>query len=429
MNSVDRSIAPARSDCQVLVVGAGPTGLVLAGELLAQGITTRVVDKGDGVVPQSRATIIHARALEVLDLMGISGPILERAQVVRGYRFYSDGRSLLQLDLTRNGSRYGGMLCLPQHVTETVLRARVARVGGAIEQGVELLGFSQDDAGVTATVRDRTGTERTITADFLVGCDGAHSRVRHELGLDFEGEAYPQEAWLADVKLDWGRRADEVHFFCRTDGRPLICFPMPGNCWRLAMPAAGRGDRRVPTLEQVQQLVDERAPERVTVSDPAWLASFRTHRRSAGTYRRGRVLLAGDAIHIHSPAGGQGMNTGILDAHNLAWKLALVAAGRSGEWLLDTYGDERRPVAAQVLALAHTFTRLTSVAHPFARALRDAFLPVVFRLPAVSRQAAGRLGQVYVAYPRSRLTGAGLGPGRGGPRPGDRAVEIGRAHV
>jgi 2-polyprenyl-6-methoxyphenol hydroxylase-like FAD-dependent oxidoreductase len=422
MNNLARSSTFAPQDCQVLVVGAGPTGLVLAAELLARGIATRVLDKGDGVVLQSRAGCIHARAMEVFDMLGISERFLERAQVVRGFRFYSDGGSLLDLDLTGNGSRFGCMLFVPQHVTETLLRARIAELGGVIEQGVELLGFQQDQAGVTAMVRDGSGTERTITAGHLVGCDGAHSRVRHELGLDFEGHSYPQDVWLADVRLDWSRSADQVHFFCRSNGRPLICFPMPGHMWRLAMPYAGEGDRRTPSLEEVQQLVDERTPERVTVSDPAWLSTFRTHRRSASRYRRGRVLLAGDAVHIHSPAGGQGMNTGITDAHNLAWKLALVAAGISDEWLLDTYEEERQPVAAQVLALTHTITRLSALTHPIERALRDTLLAAAGRLPGVSRLAASRLGQVNVAYPRTRLTGGRSGPGHS--RPGDRAADV-----
>ncbi|MDQ6900823.1 MAG: FAD-dependent monooxygenase [Candidatus Dormibacteraeota bacterium] len=422
MKSANGYQASADSDCQVLVVGAGPTGLVLAAELLARGIATRIVDKSDGVVLETRAGGIHARTLEVFDLMGLSEQFLERGQVVRRFRFYSDGKSLLNLDLSRSGSRFGFMLDIPQHETEALLRARIAELGGTIEQAVELLTLHQDEAGAAATVQDRAGEMHTITADFLVGCDGAHSRVRQELGLAFQGHPYPQDWLLADVRLSWDRPEDEVHAFFRSDGQPLICFPMRQHVWRLVLPYAGDRDRRLPTLEEIQQLLDLRAPERVIVSNPTWLATFRCHRRSTNAYRRGRVLLAGDAVHIHSPAGGQGMNTGIMDAHNLAWKLALVASDRAAGWLLDTYGEERGPVAAQVLALTHALVRFGSMSHPLTRGLRDTILPAASRLPAIQRRAVRRMSQVQVAYPASRLTRPDAA--WGGPRPGDRAPDI-----
>jgi 2-polyprenyl-6-methoxyphenol hydroxylase-like FAD-dependent oxidoreductase len=412
----------ATPDCQVLVVGAGPTGLVLAADLLARGITTRIIDQGDGVNLETRAVAIHARALEVLDLMGLAGRFVERGQVVHRFCFYTDGRRRLAIDLTRNGTRYGFMLDIPQHDTESLLRARVAELGGVIEQGTELTGLRDGAAGVTATVRDADGRPRVITAGYLAGCDGAHSRVRHELGLPFHGHPYPQDWLLADVRLDWARAEDEVHAFFRSDGVPLVCFPMRGHQWRLVLPFAGDRAPGPPDLGEIQRLVDQRAPERVVVSDPTWLASFNCHRRSTDTYRRGHVLLAGDAVHIHTPAGGQGMNTGITDAHNLGWKLALVAAGRAPGQLLDTYGREREPVAAQVLGLTHTLVRFGTMRRPVPRALRDAIVPAAFRLGPVHRRAVRRWTQVNVGYPASSLTRPGRGRGR--PRPGERAPDI-----
>jgi 2-polyprenyl-6-methoxyphenol hydroxylase-like FAD-dependent oxidoreductase len=412
----------SRTDCQVLIVGAGPTGLVLAAELLAKGIRTRIIDKGDGIVLQSRAIAIHARTLEVLDLMGLAERFLDRGQIVRRFRFYSDGRRLLSLDLSNNGSRYGFMLDIAQDDTERLLRARVAELEGVIESGSELESFEAMPAFVAAKVRDSAGDTRLITADYVVGCDGAHSRVRHELGLDFAGHPYPQEWLLADVRLDWSRPEDEVHAFFRADPAPLICFPLRGHRWRLTVPFAGQRDRNTVTLAEMQRLVDQRAPERIVVSDPTWLASFRCHRRSANTYRRGRLLLAGDAVHIHSPAGGQGMNTGMTDAHNLAWKLALVASGRAPDWLLDTYGEERAPVAAGVLGLTHTLVRFGTLRHPLKRALRDAVVPAVSSVPAVQRRATRRWGQLHVSYQPSGLTRPDRYPG--GPRPGDRVPDI-----
>jgi 2-polyprenyl-6-methoxyphenol hydroxylase-like FAD-dependent oxidoreductase len=404
------------------VVGAGPTGLVLACELLARGIRTRIIDKGDGVVMQTRALGIHARTLEVFDMMGLAERFAGHGQVVRRFHMYADGKTLVRLELARNGSAFGFMLDVPQDVTETILRQRVSELGGSVEQGTELSDLSVDPGGVTATVIAPGGAVRAITADYVVGADGAHSRVRSELGLGFRGHPYTQDWLLADVHLDWDRPDDEMHAFFRRDGRPLICMPMREHLWRVIMPYAGERDRRAPTLEEIQRLVGERAPEPVPVSDPAWLATFRCQRRSTHVYRRGRVLLAGDAVHIHSPAGGQGMNTGVMDAHNLAWKLALVASGQAPDGLLDSYGQERGPVAADVLALTHALVKLGTVTHPVQRAARNAIVPVAGRLTPLQRRAVRRIGHIHVAYVPSPLTFPDRN--RTGIRPGRRAPDL-----
>jgi len=405
-------------DCQVLVVGAGPTGLVLAAELLARGIRTRVIDQGDGVALQARAVGIHARTLEVLNTMGLAENFIERGQVVRELRFYSRGRCLTSLQFARCGSRFGYLLDLPQDQTERLLRARVAELGGAIEQRAELTGLIPESGAVTATIRCPAGQIRTITAGYVVGCDGAHSRVRRELGLTFHGHPYPQDWLLADVLLggdlpDGHLREDAIHAFFRPNGLPVIFFPMRGHRWRVTLPFAGDRGEDAPTLAEIQHLTSQRVPRPVTVSDPTWLASFRCHRRSASAYRRGRVLLAGDAVHIHSPAGGQGLNTGILDAHNLGWKLALVASGRAPGTLLDSYGAERRPVAEEVVRLTHALVHYGTLTHPVKRRVRDVVVPVLGRSAAIQRRAARRISQVYVSYPAA------------GPRLPDLAVRAG----
>jgi 2-polyprenyl-6-methoxyphenol hydroxylase-like FAD-dependent oxidoreductase len=416
------AIGASRHDCQVLVAGAGPTGLVLACELLTRGIRARIIDKGDGVVLQTRALGVHARTLEVFDMMGLADRFLDHGQVVRRFHMYTDGRTLVRLDLGRTGSAFGFMLDVPQQVTETILRQRVADLGGTVEDGTELRSLRVDPGGVSATVTGPAGTSGAITADYLVGADGAHSRVRSELGLGFEGHPYAQDWLLADVRLGWDRPDDEMHAFFPHEGRPLICMPMRDHLWRVILPLAGQRDPGAPALEEIRQLVGERAPEPVPVSDPAWLATFQCHRRSTSVYRRGRVLLAGDAVHIHSPAGGQGMNTGIMDAHNLAWKLALVASGRAPEKLLDSYGAERCPVAADVLALTHALVKLGTMTNPVQRAVRNTIVPLAGRLAPVQRRAVRRISHIHVAYPSSPLTYPDRN--RGGVRPGQRVPDL-----
>ncbi len=416
------------ADCQVLVVGAGPTGLTLAVQLLARGIPTRIIDKGDGPALQSRALGIHARTLELLDTMGLADAFIERGHRVSHLRMYAGARRLLNLDLARNGSRYGFVLHLPQRETEALLRARVQELGGTIEQGVELLGVAERGDAVEARLRDGAGHEVDVSAGYLVGCDGAHSRVRHELGLSFDGQPYPQDWLLADVALDGAGSDDAVHAFFSPKGLPVVCIPMGGHRWRAGHGQRGRPRRPGPTFDEIRDLVGQRAPWPVEVSDPAWLASFRCQLRSTTTYRRGRVLLAGDAAHIHSPAGGQGMNTGMMDAGNLAWKLALVAEGRASEGLLDSYGQERVPVASGVLELTDKLVGLLTMRNPLKRAVRDTVVPLITSMPTVQRGAARRLSQMSVAYPAGPLVlhdGERDGhAGRGGPRPGESVPDV-----
>src|SRR4051794_11518905 len=409
------------TDCDVLVVGAGPTGLTLAAQLLARNRPTRIIDRDRGSSRLSRAIGIAPRTLEALDTMGIADRFLDEGHRVRGIGVYTGNRRLVRIDMAHCASAYRFQLHLPQQRTEALLRERLGELGGAVETGVELVDCTDDGDRVTATVRDGTGSERRITARFLVGCDGAHSRVRHLLDVPFRGQPYPWDWLLADAHVDWSGRPDEVHVFARPDGLPLACVPITERLWRLSLPAPGDRGGTPPTLAEIQSLVDERGPGRMVVSDPETLACFRCQLRSTSTYRRGRVLLAGDAAHIHSPAGGQGMNTGMLDATNLGWKLALVVAGRAGDDLLDSYERERAPVATQVLGFTQSLVRFATSARSPGRALRYATLPA-FRLPLVQRRLAGRISQTALGYPDGPLTRGGHVAGL--PEPGRRMPDL-----
>jgi 2-polyprenyl-6-methoxyphenol hydroxylase-like FAD-dependent oxidoreductase len=412
------------SDKQVLVVGAGPTGLLLAGQLARHGTGVRIVDRQTTGCQESRALAIHARTLELLDRIGLAEEFVARGKRVRAFSLWDGRRRLARIDFGALDSAFPFLLDLPQHDTEMILRSHLARLGISVEQGTEVTTLVQRPESVQVTTCSADGCGQTSHVPYVVGCDGAHSTVRRELGMPFEGHGYGQDWLLADVALDWDRSDDEVHVLFNPHGRATVFMPMRDGRWRLILYFADdRPEGAAPTLDEVAELVARRMPGRITVSDASWLAAFRTHRRSAPGYRRGRVLLAGDAVHIHSPAGGQGMNTGLLDADNLAWKLAAVLTDGAPERLLDTYEAERRPVAHGVLGLSHKLVRLSSLTSPWQRALRDAALPLGSRLPRAAARAAGRISQLSVHYRGSPLTE----PPRRRPatalRPGDRAPD------
>jgi len=398
------------TNVQVLVVGAGPAGLTLASELLAQGVNIRIIDQRDGAVTESRALALHARSLELFDAAGIADRMVAAGQPMRRMHMYLDGTELMRLEFRHNRSSFGYGLGIPQRETELILRERVAELGGEVEPRMELLAFEQSDTGVLARVKDAGGAVQSIKAEFMVGCDGAHSRVRNGLGLKFEGRPYPERWLMADGRIDWNTSPDESHAFFRSRGGAMVLLPLPGRQWRVVLPFVGERTPGNPTLEEIQALIDKRAPRKLVLSDPSWLTEFSCQLRLANRYRVGRVLLAGDAAHIHTPAGGQGMNVAIQDAFNLAWKLSLVLSGSSPEWLLDTYEAERRPVAEGVLKLTDGIVTMARITNPVKRLLRDAIVPFASRLPVIQRRATRRTGQLHVSYRSSRLAvGASAG--------------------
>lgn len=409
------------TDLDVLVVGAGPTGLTLAIQLISRGVRTRVIDQDPGLPKLSRAIGIQPRTMETLDMMGVADRLLDIGH--RGLRtsVYVGGRRRVGIDMTYADSEYTFVLHLPQNRTEEVLRSRLAESGGKVEPGIELLGFVQDADMVTATLCDAEGREEEVTASFLVGCDGSHSKVRRVLNVPFEGQPYPFDWLLADTQLDGVGRNDEVHVYWGPGGQPLGLIPIDGRLWRVSAPMPADRGGAPPTLEEIQGLVDARGPGGIVVHDAETLTCFRCQIRSADTYRCDRVFLAGDAVHIHAPTGAQGMNLGINDAANLGWKLAEVVAGRAPGALLDTYGAERRPAARQVMAFTDNMVRFVLETSPVKRALRRVMMPLL-RMPRTQRRMANRMAQLAIAYPDSPITRPGRV--RGLPEPGARMPNI-----
>jgi 2-polyprenyl-6-methoxyphenol hydroxylase-like FAD-dependent oxidoreductase len=405
----------------VLVVGAGPTGLTLACALAAQGVAVRVLDRAPGPAATSRANILHARGVEVLGRVGALGDLQERSLAPVGMTMHARGRALATMRFAPDDRESVQALFVSQAAVEAQLRRRLGELGVEVEWGAVVTGVAQDAGGVTV----ESAGAGPVRAGWLAGCDGAHSTVRGLAGIDFPGVAVVEQFLLADVHADWAmRRSTSAGWFHR-DGM-LLAIPMRGadgssDLWRLMadVPAADERLDAAQIVARFERLLPERAGETsVRIRDAAWTSVFRIHRRLAADYRRGRVLLAGDAAHIHSPIGGQGMNTGIGDAENLGWKLGLVVHGRAGHALLDTYAAERRPLATEVLRTTTTNTRLLVGEGPVARLVRDRLLVPLLGLPAVQRRATRTASQLWVSYRDGPLGGRGRAP-----RPGDRVPD------
>ncbi len=414
---------------EVLVVGAGPVGLVAACELVRRGVRVRIVDKAPALPTTSRALALFPRTLETFALMGGAAPFLEAGRKLEGISLYNEHGLLARLDFGALSTPYPFILSLPQNRTEELLAGQLTALGVEVERGVELIGFAQDEEGVRAVLRhpvSRAGgaAEERVRVAWLLGCDGAHSTVRHLLGAAFEGKQRHEAFALADARVHDALSPEQAHFFFSRQGM-LGVVPFREGYARIIINRPGvtaeeAAKRPDPTLADFQSCARERGAESLRLSDPLWISHFNVSCRMVRAYRHGRVFLAGDAAHIHSPAGGQGMNTGIQDAFNLAWKLALVARGRSSSALLDTYGKERAPVARGVLRFSDGLTRLATTRNTLARRVRDWVLPALFRSRAFSDRAARRMAELDVRYRHGWLS-----EDHGGEplRAGDRAPD------
>jgi 2-polyprenyl-6-methoxyphenol hydroxylase-like FAD-dependent oxidoreductase len=418
-----------RQSGEILVVGAGPVGLTMASELARHDTPCRIVDASSRPVATSRALGIFPRTLEVFENIGVIEAILGAGHKLHGIHISAAGQRLASLNLNDIESPYPFMISLPQSATERILSTHLAQMGGNVERQVELLGFTQDNQGVTATLRHLQGQEETVRTPWLIGCDGAHSTVRHTLSLPFPGARYDETFILADVTLQASLPDDEVSLFFHPDGI-LGLIPFGSGRYRVVadIPPAALRHPDEPTLVEVQTLARTRGPADITLRDPTWLSAFHIARRKVDCFRAGRVFVAGDAAHIHSPVGGQGMNTGIQDATNLAWKLALVNAHHAPQSLLDSYSIEREPVAHDVLTLTDRMTKVATLHNPVAQHIRDLVLPFLAGIEFLQHRMATTLAEVAIDYRHSPIvaqhwSGAFSGLHRTGVVAGDRAPD------
>ena len=410
----------------VLVVGAGPTGLMLAGWLVRHGVKVAVLDAKSGVVPESRALAVHARTLETYDQLGIGEDARARGRVGERINIWVRRQRKAVLDLTRMGegqSPHPYVFVISQNENEQVLYAHLQRHGGEVRWETRLLTLKEEGRRAVATVQGPAGEEK-IAASYVCGCDGASSAVRHALGLAFPGGTYAENFYVADVEAHGGVVPGELNA-CLDYGSFQLVFPMPGeNRARLIgiMPKKGKEVRFEDIREEVTR------PFGIEVTDVKWFSAYKVHHRMASHFRLGRCFLVGDAAHVHSPVGGQGMNTGLMDAANLGWKLAAVIKRGASERLLDTYAEERMPFARR---LVHTtdraFTFITSRA-PWAPFLRVVLLPNLLRLVGrtewIKRVAFRIISQTSISY-RGSWSSRNHAPSSG-VKAGDRLPWVGQ---
>ncbi len=440
--SADPTRVTEPPDVPVLVVGAGPTGLALAAQLRWAGARFRIVDRSLDRAHESRALAVQARTLEVLDAVGVADALVARGKTSTRVVVHLGARPVAAATLGDIGAvdtRYPFVLFVSQAETERILSEHLSAAGVAIERGVELARFEARDRRVDCVLRHPDGREERVSAAYVVGCDGAHSAVRKGAGFSFRGGSYPEDFMLGDVEADGPLEPGAINSFAGAGGAAMF-FPLGAPAtWRvIAMKARepeARRERPAPdeppigplTLEELQAVVAAPTAGAVVVRDPAWLSHFRLHHRQIAHYRRGRVFLAGDAAHIHSPVGAQGMNTGIQDAWNLGWKLALVERSAAGESLLETYEAERWPVGRTLLRYTDrvfsTFTRAMSAGRLASRAREIVLPPLLPRLLESSwlRARAFRfVSELGIHYRHSGAVSEGRPRLRGGPRAGDR---------
>ena len=404
----------------VLVVGAGPVGLTMAAELARYRVPVRIIDQASAPTDKSKALGVWSRTLELLDRAGCAKAFVSAGLKSSGATIRSGSERIAHIRFNSVPSPFQFLLMLPQSETERLMGEQLQTLGITVERSVELTGFDDLGDGVSCALRRADGREETIEASWLIGSDGAHSLVRHKLGMAFEGDTLATNFILADVHVSgFDEPPDELVIVWHEDGA-LVFFPISAGRYRV-IADAGQEPRSEPSLEEVQAVIAKRGLPGVVVSNPVWLATFGVNERKVENYRAGRVFLAGDAAHVHSPAGGQGMNTGMQDAFNLAWKLALVEQGLARPDLLDSYSLERSAVARGILEESGRMTRVATIRSRVLQDIRNFAVHRLLGFTDVQHAMADQLSETTIGYPKSPIN-KGSARGINGPAPGRRII-------
>ncbi|MRH92974.1 NAD(P)-binding protein [Nocardia sp. SYP-A9097] len=376
----------------VAIVGAGPAGLTAGIALADAGVDVLLLDRLAEGANTSRAAVVHARTLEVLEQFGLADEMRENGIVVPHFVMRDGERAIARISFDDLPTKYPYTLMIGQETTEAILLARLEKAGVQVHRPYEVTGLTQDGSGVTLGYTGPDGAG-SVRADYVIGADGMHSKVREATGIGFTGATYQESFVLADVRMSWPDPRDQVGLHLSPEGVTVVA-PLPdeqGDRYRIVATIAEAPEH--PNLADVQAILDARRPaSQVKVHEVLWSSRFRVHHRLADHYRAGRVFLAGDAAHVHSPAGGQGMNTGIQDATLLGTLLARTAQGEPD--LLDTYETTRRPVALGVVTFTDRITRMSTLRPAPARFLRNLLISTATRIPKVRRAIAYRIAEL-----------------------------------
>jgi 2-polyprenyl-6-methoxyphenol hydroxylase-like FAD-dependent oxidoreductase len=397
----------------VIIIGAGPTGLALACQLTRYDVDFVIIDKTEGVTPYSKALGVHARTLEIYEQIGLAQKAVAQGTVTGRVRLLEHGEVLGEVDLSNVGeglSAYPYMLVLEQSRNEQLMYEWLKSHGREALWQTELDTFSQDATTVTAQVKNSSGESQIIEGKYLVGCDGPHSPVRHALGLNFEGSTFERLFYVADVRMDWKFSHDALHG-CLARHGVVAFFPMPGEKrWRIvgAFPEGHEKDEGEVLYEEIEARIKKDAELELDITRVDWFSTYKVHTRHVDRFSSGRCFVAGDAAHIHTPAGGQGMNTGIQDAYNLAWKLALVLKHSAREKILDTYNEERLPNAKRLTATTDRMFNLAAGKDWFIGLIRTTIFPpmakYILSIEAIRKKFFILISQIGIRYRESFLS-------------------------
>lgn len=397
----------------VLISGAGPTGLALACQFIRYGINFVIIEKSEGVTSYSKALGVHARTLEIYEQLGLAQQAVEQGAIARKARMLKDGEVRAELDLSKLGvglTAYPYVLFFEQSKNEQLLYNYLKRNGKTVYWQTELVDFSQTDEKVTAHVKAADGMSQQIETKYLVGCDGPKSPVRHALGLEFGGSTFERIFYVADAQIDWELPHDALQV-CLSKDSLLVFFPLKGeNRYRIVgtFPEEFSKDEGEVLYAEIEQRIQEEAEFALHVHDVEWFSTYKVHSRHVSQFSKGRCFLAGDAAHVHTPVGAQGMNTGIQDGYNLAWKLALVLNGKADKTILETYNQERLENAKHLLQTTDRMFNIAAGSDRLLAFLRTTVLPFIFphliRLNPVKQFLFPLISQIGIHYRHSSLS-------------------------
>lgn len=397
----------------VIIVGAGPTGLALAGQLIRHGVDFVIFDRRESTTPHSKAIGVQARTLEIYEQIGLADDLIAQGARAEKARLVVGGQVHGEVNFTEFGeglSPYPYVLLVEQGKHEKILYDFIKEADKDVLWNAELESFSQDETGVKANIRTADGKTETVEAKFLAACDGAKSSVRHALGLEFEGSTFERMFYVADVRIDWELGHDALTVFLMKNNL-LAFFPMVGeNQWRIVgtFPEEFAKDEGEILYEEIEARVKQDTEFDLDITNVNWFSTYKVHTRRVNKFSEGKCFLAGDAAHIHTPAGAQGMNTGIQDAYNLAWKMALVLEGKADEKLLGTYNEERLENAENLLRTTDRFFNLVASPEPILAYLRTHVFPFIagaaFSIDAVKKFIFPRVSQIGINYRSGSLS-------------------------